>query len=125
MIDTERHRRTVLAAYVVVLLALMLAPVPGTPGYLPSNSDKAVHVALFLGLGVLVFWNVPRGSRRRFWPVVGIVASLAGLMELAQGLLPYRSGDVLDFVWGAAGALVGASVAALTTASRAGGGSHG
>ncbi|NIM50254.1 MAG: hypothetical protein GTN62_05165 [Gemmatimonadales bacterium] len=123
MIDIERHRRTVLAGYLVVLLALMLAPVPSTPDYVPGNSDKAVHVALFLGLGALAYWNLPRGSRRGFWPVVGVVASLAGLMELAQGLLPYRSGDVLDFLWGAAGALVGAGVAALIAVRREAGAS--
>jgi VanZ family protein len=39
---------------------------------------------------------------------------LAALIEVLQSMLPYRSGDPLDFVAGVAGALVGAVLGSLT-----------
>lgn len=92
-------------AYLMVVFGLTLTPIPQTPD-VPRVLDKVVHFLLFGGLAWLVHWNV----RRRHWwrTLVAIVGAgaVAGLIELLQALLSYRSADVWDFVAGAMGAVL-------------------
>ncbi len=106
----DRHRRLILAAYTVGLLTVTLAPLPG-PVYPPTGADKLVHLLLFGGLVVLFYGNF-KGARRGAALVASVVGSvsLAALVELLQGLLPYRSEDIWDLVAGAVGALVAAAL---------------
>ena len=46
MIDFSNIRRALLIAYIIALLAVTLAPVPGSM-YPQSGFDKLVHVVLF------------------------------------------------------------------------------
>lgn len=102
------RRHWILAAYTAVVLALTLLPVPDVAtGLLPPWSDKVVHFLLFAALAALVCWDRFAAGRPRPLGVIGPVAVLAGLIELAQGPLPERSGDVWDFVLGSIGAALG------------------
>jgi VanZ family protein len=96
-------RRIILWVYGLAMLALFFFPMPRAPFRAPSQFDKMVHFALFLGFAVLY--------RMDRWPpiirVLVVSAGFAGGVELVQGLLRYRSAEVLDFVAGALGALVG------------------
>jgi VanZ family protein len=86
----------------------------GRPGY----SDKVQHAVVF---GLLVpiafaafsyFTPGTRWTRRLAYAFLYSVA-LGGLLELWQGLLRYRSQELLDWVADAVGALVCAGLVAL------------
>ncbi len=103
-----RRLRLVLATYTVALLVITLAPLPG-PAYPPTGLDKPVHFLLFGGLAALLYGNFVGGRRipALVASVIGSV-SVAALVELLQGLLPYRHEDIWDLVAGAVGALLAA-----------------
>jgi VanZ family protein len=104
-----------LALYFVGLAVLMFAPVPETPTPLPTYTDKIAHVVVFFGLAGVWYWDRRHAGRwTAAWVVVASGAT-AGLVEVVQALLPYRSGDVADFVAGAVGALGGGCLAAVLT----------
>lgn len=110
---SSASRGRILAAYTTGVLALTLVPVPSAVhDTLPWWSDKATHVILFSSLAVVCYWYRVAAGRATALAVIGPVAALAGFVELAQGPLPYRAGDVWDFIWGAVGAAVGYGVAA-------------
>ncbi len=108
----------VLTVYTLGVLVVMLVPVPDTPTYVPGGFDKAVHVALFLGLGFLAYWDLRAARRPKLLPVVVAGVGLAALIELVQHLLPYRSGDAADLAAGAAGVMMGAWLAKLVFGAR-------
>jgi VanZ family protein len=108
------HRRSFLALYVIALLVITLAPLPAGGEYVEAvpGLDKAIHVVLFGGLAFLLTWNAERQGRARvFSKVFGLTVAAAALIEVMQAPLPYRSGDVWDFLAGAVGALIGAAMA--------------
>ena len=104
---STRARHAVLACYVLGLLALTLAPLPETAYRLSSAEgfDKAVHFALFGGFTLLLYWDLLRERRPRLVGMLGVSGSLAALVEVAQGLLGYRTQDFWDFAWGTLGSL--------------------
>ena len=69
------------------------------------GSDKVNHVLAYLVM-MLWFSQLHREPRRQFWIGVGLIAMGAGL-ELAQGLLVYRSADLLDGLANGCGVLAG------------------
>ena len=107
MIRSSRSRMSLLAVYVVGLLALTLAPLPHTALALASAQglDKAVHVVLFGGLAAMIYWNLMPTGGASALRVVLPSGMLAALVELLQASLPYRTADVWDFLWGLAGAV--------------------
>src|SRR5712691_2549863 len=117
MLSSRRRRHLILAAYTAGVLALTLLPVPDVVGGLfPRWFDKVVHCALFAVQAALLYWARLPAARPHILGVAGPAVALAGLVELAQGPLPGRTGDVWDFVFGAAGALVGYGVAKFVAA---------
>jgi VanZ family protein len=105
--DLSAHRRLLLEAYVIALLAATLAPVPDV-AYPPSGLDKPVHVVLFAGLAFLLHWYLSsRSSRTGVLVPFTLTLGAAALIEVVQGVLPFRNADEWDFVAGAAGAAVG------------------
>jgi len=105
LIDFSNIRRALLIAYIIALLAVTLAPVPGSV-YPQSGLDKLVHVALFGGLAFLIMWNL--GWRRiTIVEALGLTVLAAILIEALQGVLPFRNADTWDFVAGTVGALLG------------------
>ncbi len=121
MIDIRRHRRGLMITYLIGLIVLTLAPVPATPAG-PPGLDKFVHIALFGGLAIVLYWNLRAGLwasvRRHLVIAVVLTAALAGLIEVLQALLPYRSGDVADLLAGAVGGFLGASMGWAAMRSR-------
>jgi VanZ family protein len=95
------------------MLVLFFVPIPKVPFRTPRLTDKLVHAALFLGFAVLY--------RLDHWPrrlrVILVAAAFAGAVELIQGLTPYRSAELGDFLAGTVGAVAGVL---LVEAGRAG-----
>ncbi len=109
-----RHRWAVTTIYAAAVVVAHLTPVPAT-GDLPGL-DKWVHAALFGALAFMTYWSLRPGMRFLTSVAVGVAA--AGLVELLQSPLPYRSGDVWDFAAGAVGVVLGAGLAAVALDRR-------
>jgi VanZ family protein len=91
-----------------MVLAFLL-PVPPTPLAESRHVDKLVHFGIFLGFALLFYVD----QHWRGWWTFLISVAFAGVIELVQSLLPYRDGDWLDLLAGAAGAGLGVVLAAL------------
>ncbi len=96
-------RHTLFVGYVVLMLVAFFAPVPALPSSLPSDSDKVVHIGIFLGFAVLHQLD----RRASVWRTLLLSLAFAGAVELVQSLIPYRSGDWRDFAAGGVGAVAG------------------
>ncbi|HWA74841.1 MAG TPA: VanZ family protein [Polyangiaceae bacterium] len=84
-------------------------------------TDKLLHALAFAGLAVLAFFGLGTGSlRRRQVLSVCLSTAAGGLLELIQTALPYRSGDWLDLLADAIGAVVGAASLGWVSRSFAG-----
>jgi VanZ family protein len=99
-------RHKVFASYVAVMVLAFLLPMPTTPLAESRQVDKLVHFGIFLGFALLFYFD----RHRRGWWTFLISVAFAGGIELVQWALPYREGDWLDFVAGAAGAGLGTVV---------------
>jgi len=110
-------RHTILILYVLAMVLAFLFPVPPTPVPVPGGFDKVVHFGLFLGFALLYHLD------RRPSVVRMVLVSLvfAGVIELVQWALPYRSGDWRDLVAGVIGAGVGGIPALLISPKRGSG----
>ena len=103
------HRRSIFAAYLVVVVVLLLAPITiELPRPELTWADKVIHFFLFAGVALLGFWNRPSALA-----IALFCAVLAGTLELLQGPLPYRSTEMLDFVAGVMGGVGGVGLAVL------------
>lgn len=110
-----------------ILLVIYLAAVSyicfASQGGLPTienwpfkiPADKCVHFVMFLPWPVLACLSVlPIGAGRTCKAVITLLiitllgCALAGATEWIQGLLPYRSRDVVDFIADCLGLLTGA-----------------
>lgn len=92
--------------WLLVALVVVLSLTPKAPAILEvPGSDKVNH---FLAYLVLMLWfsQLHRQPRRQFWIGVGLVA-LGVCLELVQGLLAYRSADVLDGLTNGCGVFAG------------------
>ncbi|UCF19448.1 MAG: VanZ family protein [Gemmatimonadota bacterium] len=108
MAESSHRRRLLIAIYFVALLAVTLAPIPGST-YAPALTDKLVHCLLFGGLALLLHWNlVHQSGIGRVCTATLLSVLAAGAIELLQGALPYRASDVWDLIAGAVGAVAGA-----------------
>jgi VanZ family protein len=86
----------------VVIVVLSLQPQPELPAGL---SDKLLHFIAYAVMAAMAagFCHVPR--RLAAWAVVTV--ALGGAVELAQGLLPWRSAELADLAADAGGAGAG------------------
>lgn len=104
------YPRLALLGYGLLILALTLAPVPEELSSIARapGLDKVVHALMFGGLGFLGCWTI---ASPRPILTVGLALMLAwgtaALVELLQALVPYRDPDLVDFWFGAVGAVVG------------------
>ena len=92
--------------WLLVALVVVLSLTPKAPAILEvPGSDKVNH---FLAYLVMMLWfsQLHRQPRRQFWIGVGLVA-LGACLELVQGLLVYRSADVLDGLTNGCGVFAG------------------
>ena len=106
--ELQKIERLVLVMYLVALLGLLFFPIAG-PGFqlLGIESDKWMHVALFGGLAVLLRWNLS-AYRHTVIVAVGIAFVVAAVTEIVQGLVAYRSAELMDLLAGLLGAIFGA-----------------
>lgn len=111
-------RRAILAAYILLVLAATLAPLSGDMYVAVSGFDKLVHVGLFAGVALLFYWSRNGAGEASVSAAFWIATFMAGMIEVIQGTLRYRSGDLWDFVAGAAGAAIGAAGARLAFAAH-------
>jgi len=101
-----RYRRWVLALGVVASTALFLVPVSNpVPTVEGIQTDKVAHLIVVGGLAAICWWNLPAGRWRSLLSML-LASVYAGVIELVQGVLAFRSGDAIDFIAGVAGATV-------------------
>jgi VanZ family protein len=99
-------RRWALAAGIAATLPLFLLPLSNPVPTLDGiETDKVAHAALIGGLALLVRWNLPAG-RWRGAAAVLLAGVYAGLIELVQSALTFRTGDVTDLAAGLLGAAI-------------------
>lgn len=96
-------RHKIFVGYVALMVLIFLAPVPATHLAESNHVDKLVHFGIFLVFALL--FQVDRAPGV-WWGILTAFA-FAAAIELVQAVLPYRDGDVWDFVAGAAGAACG------------------
>jgi len=90
----------------LVVLVVVLSLTPKAPVVLEvPGSDKVNHFLAYL-IMMLWFSQLYRQPRLQFWIGVGLVA-LGACLELVQGLLVYRSADVLDGLSNGCGVFAG------------------
>ncbi len=116
-------RRIVFAAYLGLVGFATLAPLSGGVYGPFAEFDKLIHVGLFAGVAFLMLWAEKSGLDPKTVTVIVVTAALAGLIELIQGVLPFRAMDGWDFLAGVIGAVIGAvaqvAVASLSRAQSA------
>ncbi|MFQ5703478.1 MAG: VanZ family protein [Gemmatimonadales bacterium] len=109
--QSRTFRRSIVVLYTIGLLIATLSPLPSTSYDAVRGIDKLVHVVLFGGLSAVLYWVGLSGTWRAMGTGVAIAIATAGLIEILQGLLAYRSADGMDFVAGSIGAVVGVGAA--------------
>ncbi len=105
------------AAWTITTLVLMLSPSVSLPTtFLGDLTDKAAHFGTFFLLAVL-WYSVLIGyilPARAFRVTCAIVLIFGAFTELAQGVVPGRTTDILDFTANALGIGAGATGAYWT-----------
>jgi len=96
-------RHKVFVGYVTLMVLVFLLPVPTTPVAESRYVDKLVHFGIFLGFALLC--HIDRQGKAWWTFLISVV--FAGGIELVQSTLPYRDGDWLDLLAGAAGSALG------------------
>ena len=106
MASFHYHRLWHTLGWLLVVLVVFLSLTPKAPVVLEvPGSDKVNHFVAYLFM-MLWFSQLHRQPRRQFWIGVGLVA-LGVCLELVQGLLAYRSADVLDGLTNGCGVVAG------------------
>jgi VanZ family protein len=96
----------------VVVLVLALIP---PSRYMPSTPwDKLNHALAFAVLAVLAIWSY----RTRVAVMLTGLLVYGGLIELLQGLTPYRSAEWGDWLADAVGLALGWQLARMTARAR-------
>ena len=94
------------AAFLLALIIVAyLSLKPGIPGQIYDGLDKWRHIAAYgvLGIsGTLAF-----SARRYFWPLLAGLTLYGAALELAQTVVPYRTGSWPDFGANVAGVVIG------------------
>jgi VanZ family protein len=108
----------VLAVWLLFLLIVSLIPVPGFKTHLPA--DKLEHFIAYGITAVLVMRHfISRGRKARLVILSVLIASLYGaLLEVLQGLTPYRQPSLGDVLANTAGAVVFALAYAAGTKKK-------
>jgi VanZ family protein len=86
-----------------VIAVLMLAPLSS-----PASVSYSDLIAHFLVFGCMAFGAVGFARRGTHLTLLAVATVVAGVvLEFAQGLVPYRTFDILDMGANALGAMVG------------------
>ena len=111
--------RILLVVYLAAVAYLCFASQGGLPKFddwpFKIPADKVVHFLMFLPWPILASLSVmPDRNRASVRMVVTLLiitligCALAGTTEWVQGLLPYRSRDIMDFIADSLGLMTGA-----------------
>jgi VanZ family protein len=100
----------------IVFVACTVPVAPPKPGGLWT--DKTDHFAAFAVFEILVVRALHDTTRarpgqsilRRQLPAVALSAMYGGVLELWQGIVPWRSMELMDWVADVLGALLGAAI---------------
>lgn len=120
----------------VIIWVLCFINVPETPLENITLMDKWTHIAMYLVLGIVIFWESNRKRKRAMPPVQEmkkakvvlwtfvLPALMGGLIEILQANCTggRRSGDWLDFAADSIGAALALAICMLPANSRARGG---
>ena len=120
----------------VIIWVLCFINVPETPLENITLMDKWTHIAMYLVLGVVIFWESNRKRKRAMLPVQEmkkakvvlwtfvLPALMGGLIEILQANCTggRRSGDWLDFAADSIGAALALAICMLPAKCRARGG---
>jgi VanZ family protein len=102
--------RILLAIYLVALVGLMMYPFGGPKsGYLGIGIDKWMHFLLFGGLSVFIRWNLQANQYVVVY-TIGATLGVAILVEIGQGMVSYRSAELMDILAGLVGSAIGAVI---------------
>lgn len=113
----RQYRRTALL-YTIFLSAMLFAPVPEIEA-LPEESqvDKLVHVFLFAMFAAV--WGRAFGDdSQRYAKTIGLSILFSLVTELIQGILPWRTGDVVDLLFNCVGIVGGVVLLRLLGAAQ-------
>ncbi len=108
-----RHQKRWRLAGIVLLLAVLAATITPTLWLLPTPGkillwDKSLHFLTFLFLSL---WFTGQYARSSYWRLVVGLSAFGVLIELGQGIIPYRSGDWMDLVADICGIGIGLIIA--------------
>ena len=120
----------------VIIWVLCFINVPETPLENITLMDKWTHIAMYLVLGIVIFWESNRKRKRAMPPVQEmkkakvvvwtfvLPALMGGLIEILQANCTggRRSGDWLDFAADSIGAALALAICMLPAKCRARGG---
>lgn len=120
----------------VIIWVLCFINVPETPLENITLMDKWTHIAMYLVLGIVIFWESNRKRKRAMSPVQEmkkakvvlwtfvLPALMGGLIEILQANCTggRRSGDWLDFAADSIGAALALAICMLPAKCRARGG---
>ena len=120
----------------VIIWVLCFINVPETPLENITLMDKWTHIAMYLVLGIVIFWESNRKRKRAMPPVqemkkakvvlwtFALPALMGGLIEILQANCTggRRSGDWLDFAADSIGAALALAICMLPAKCRARGG---
>lgn len=120
----------------VIIWVLCFINVPETPLENITLMDKWTHIAMYLVLGIVIFWENNRKRKRAMLPVQEmkkakvvlwtfvLPALMGGLIEILQANCTggRRSGDWLDFAADSIGAALALAICMLPAKCRARGG---
>ncbi|GAA0857644.1 VanZ family protein [Aliiglaciecola litoralis] len=91
----------ILLLLLILFSVAMLVPVEYLP--IDTSNDKIKHAIFFIVITLAVAFSL----RTALWKVAGIVSLFAIVSEVAQHLIPYRSGNIDDLLADFSGVLVG------------------
>ncbi len=107
-----RHEKRWRLAGIVLLLGVLFATIMPAL-WLPTASriplaDKWLHLLTFLFLSL---WFTGQYSRKSYWRLVIGLLAFGALIELGQGMIPYRSAEWNDLVADVGGIAIGLAIA--------------
>ncbi len=95
-----RHQKRWRLAGIVLLLAVLATTIMPTlwlwppPGKFPL-SDKWLHLLTFVFLSL---WFTGQYARSSYWRLVVGLTAFGVLIEVGQGMIPYRSAEWMDLI---------------------------
>lgn len=110
--------RSLLMIYMVAVFGLLALPFSEPEFSLFGiESDKWFHVAIFVGLSVLLRLSLQEQTWA--WALAFLLScGVAMAVELVQAVLPYRDAELSDLLAGVLGSLLGSAIAVWIVASN-------